>query len=511
MSLKSQIYDRVKDTIEPYFSKDSLKAKVFRGGIWLGTGAFTQQLVKFGRNLLLTRLLAPEAFGLMALAMSASTILHSMTDIGVKEAIIQHPRGSEHNYAVAAWWLAFGRSVLLYAAFFTLAPYIARFYAIPQLSPLLRIVTLSVIFEGAFSSGVYLAVKKMNFSRWAIFTHGGGILGSILTIVLSFLIRGVWALAIGVLFEAVFCCILSYIVCPYPAALIFDGKAIRELLKFSKGLFGLSFLNFIFSRVDVVVMAKLFSPTALGFYVMAVNLVQTPASFGMNMLGQTMLPTLAHVQNDDRRMNRILLQVWSFITVLGVPVLTLMFFCGRSIITLAYGKDYAVATGALIVASCVILVNLLNGQITSVFYAKGLPQLHRGCVLIMAITAMCLIYPSVKMFGIMGGQLACLVAVIAGFIYQIIRVHSLTGFRMGAYGKTLLLSAAMSLAVAVMCLASWLSPSLNRPLLKIAFGLVGCLIAYTLGAVVFLKSESEVKEPQRFPEEPLPVCNTNVE
>ncbi len=107
---------------------DSLKAKVLRGGAWLGSGNVAEQAARFGRNMILTRLLAPEAFGALAIVLSAGGVLQSFTDIGVREGLVQNPNGGEDHYVNTAWWLGFGRAVSLAAVLFAVAPLVARFY-----------------------------------------------------------------------------------------------------------------------------------------------------------------------------------------------------------------------------------------------------------------------------------------------------------------------------------------------------------------------------------------------
>ncbi len=211
----ARVYRRLKKSAEVALSGDGLKAKVFRGGAWLGGGSIAEQAMRFGRSMLLTRLLAPEAFGTMAVIMSASSAIHTITDIGIKEALIQNPRGSEEHYMGAAWWLALGRAVTLAFLVCLIAPWMASFYGNSEITPLLRVATLSVILDGAFSSRAYIAMKEMKFSRWAAINHGGGIIGIVITVVLSFFIRDVWALVLGLCSESAARCVLSFVICPY--------------------------------------------------------------------------------------------------------------------------------------------------------------------------------------------------------------------------------------------------------------------------------------------------------
>ena len=492
MSVVSDLYGRLAKPAEGMLSGEGLKAKVFRGGAWLATGSVAEQTVRFARSMLLARLLAPEAFGTMAVIISASSAIHTITDMGVKEALIQNPRGTEPHYMGAAWWLALGRALSLSSLLFLLAPWMARFYGNAELTPLLRVATLGVVLDGAFSSRAYIAIKEMKFSKWAAINHGGGILGIVMTVVLSFFLRDVWALVLGVCAESASRCALSFIFCPYFPSLSWDTEAFRDLLKFSKGLFGLSFLNLIFARTDIFVLAKLYPAAALGLYSMAIYLAQTPVAYIMNLLGQTMLPTFSQIQNDHPRINRVLLHVTALLVFLGVPALVFVFFCGHSLLTIVFGSRYSAATSALIATCAVALVNLLNAQLTTVFYAKGRPQLHRTCVLIMALMMMALIYPFAKWFGLAGGQLACLVSVIVGYVFQLVRIHGLTGLSLPRYGKSFPVAAAISIGVVAVCLSTKLSPALERPVPTIVAGVLGCLLAYGVSAAVLFHNGRRV-------------------
>ena len=243
-----------------------------RGGLFLTAGSVAEQASRFARNIILARLLAPSAFGTMAIVMSSSAFVTALTEIGHKDPAIQNPRGGEDEYLNASWWMGIGRSLLTYGVIFLMAPFVAHFYGNAELSALLRITMLSMLFEGAMSPRSILPQKEMKFGRWMAISNGGAICGVILTVVLSFVLRDVWALAIGSCSEYGFRCLLSYIVCPGLPRLGWDPKAVRELYGFSRQGLGMSFLNLIFALVpDFFVLAKLYTATTLGVYTMAVD------------------------------------------------------------------------------------------------------------------------------------------------------------------------------------------------------------------------------------------------
>jgi O-antigen/teichoic acid export membrane protein len=481
------LYARGKATVERVLLGGGLRAKTMRGGVYLAGGSIAEQGCRFVRNMILTRLLAPSAFGAMAIVMSSSALLAALTEIGQRYAVIQNPRGGEEAYLNAGWWMGMGRAVFMYGLVFAMAPFVAHFYGNAELSALLRVTLLSTLFEGAMSPRSILPQKKMQFGRWMTITNGGGICGVVLTVALSFVLRDVWALAIGSCSENAFRCLLSYIVCPGLPTLRWDRSAFRELYGFSKQGFGLSFLNFIFTRTDIFVLGKLYSATALGVYTMAVYLVQTPAVFLTNMLVQTLLPAFSHVQEDRERVNRILIEVTSWMVLLGFPAMVGFYLCGSSLLRLIYGTRYVNAAGPLAVAAVVAFLSLLNVLITSVFAAMGRPGLHRRAVAASAVIMMVLIYPACKLLGVVGGQVAALFAIVASYALQIWRMRGLTDLDLLRYGRVFVpavLASAGALAIGLVARFVGLA---DKPSVNITVGVAVCAIAYAMSVPAFLR------------------------
>ena len=477
-----------------FVAGSSLGKKAMHGGAWLGTGSAAEQVFRFARNMLLTRLLAPEAFGLMAIILSISSAVDTFTEIGVREAVIQNPKGHEDRYVNSAWWLSLSRSLCLYVLIFIAAPWIAKFYNNQEMTHLVRVALLSIVFVGATSSKAFVALKEMQFKRWAVIQHGGGVCGTLTVITLAFFIRGVWALAIGFALENLIRCVLSYAICPFWPKLQIDRESMKDLLTFSKRVFGLSFLNLVYGRADVFLLGRLYPAADLGIYIMAVYLVQVPTGFAMNMLGQVLMPTFSQIQNDHRRINRVLARVTSVVILVMVPGLVFAAVSGRNLLGLFYGHRYAAAYWPLVVAGFVALINLVNAQITTILYASGRPQLHRRCVAFMAVAMVILIYPLVKHFGVVGGQIACLISVSIGYATQVIQVRQLTGFRLTSQFKSVVLAGMTTFGVLLMLLAVRGTKLMIAPTPNIALGLFVSGLVLALGCLVFVREIREQKQ-----------------
>jgi O-antigen/teichoic acid export membrane protein len=482
-------YERINAKLSDLLLGDALRAKVMRGGAWLGSGNVAEQATRFARNMILTRLLAPSAFGAMAIVMSSSAVVAALTEVGTRQAVIQNPKGGEKEYLDAGWWMGLGRALFTYLIIFAMAPWVAHFYGIANLSALLRVTLLGTLFDGAMSPRSALAQRELKFGRWMFITNGGAICGVILTIVLSFVLHNVWALAIGFGSENAFRCFLSYILYPGFPSLKWERNAARELYQFSRQAFGLSFLNLIFSRTDIFVLGKLYSSTELGLYSMGIGLIVTPSIFLTNMFAQTLFPALTHVQDDKERLNRILIEVTSWLVLLGLPGVAVIFLCGHSLLSVAYGARYVAAAAPLAVAAAVVFLNMLNAAITCVFVAVGRPGLHRRAVAASAIVMVVTIIPACKLFGMVGGQIAALLAVIVSYFIQVFRMRELTGLDLLRYGRSVLPATLISAGVLAAGYGLRFFGLATKPVENMTLGAAACIIAYGLSAFVFMKSK----------------------
>lgn len=487
-----ETFGRLRNAAFRSFLGEGLRARATRGGIWLGSASFLEQLFRFTRNMLLARLLAPSAFGAMAIVVSASSLVSSFSDVGIWPAIIHNPRGATTPYLNAAWWLGMVRAILMYGTIYLAAPWIGHFYGNSALCALLRVALLSVVLDGLLSPRSKLAQKEMTFGRWAFISNGGGICGVALTIGLSFVLRDVWALAIGYATENAFRCLFSYLLYPGLPSPRWDRQALKDILHFSKGMVGLAFLNLLFARSDIFVLGKLHPASSLGHYSLAVSLVQTPTIFLISMLTQTLTPAFAHVQNDKERLNRILTEVTSWLVLIGVPAVAMVWLCGSSLLTVFFGRSYSATpvAHALGFAAVVALLNTLNSLITNLFFATGEPALHRLAVAASAIVMVIVVYPACRLLGLEGGQVAAVIAIAASYLLQVLRIRHVTGLNLLRYSNTFA-PAVLTVAGIAAVGASARFLGLNRnPAADIAVAATACLLAYVCCLPLFARIRS---------------------
>jgi O-antigen/teichoic acid export membrane protein len=107
---------------------DTLKARCARSSVILGIGAFVAKFLGFGSKIVLTRLLIPEDMGLMVMILSLTALFEVLTEVGIKQSVIQHKNGAEPEYLNMAWWFQSLRGIGLYSVAFIAAPWLCEFY-----------------------------------------------------------------------------------------------------------------------------------------------------------------------------------------------------------------------------------------------------------------------------------------------------------------------------------------------------------------------------------------------
>jgi len=463
------------------FSGSSLKARGARGATILGVATGVERTLRLARSMLLARILAPDAFGTMAMVIAASSIFETLSDVGIRQSIIQSKRGADADYLNVAWWFQSIRGIGLYLVGILVAPWVSRFYGMPELTSLMRVSFIAMIFNGLTSPRVYVLEKKLQFGRFVLLTQGSGLISTLLTIGLAFYLRNVWALVIGLVAEAAVRCVLSFVLCPLLPQISIDRGSLKELLNFAKGMFGLSFLSVIIPQIPVIVLGKMVSGQQLGMYYMALQLADQPVQLFYRIVGRIILPAFAEKQDNRESLCRAMLAMARSAGVFGIPLLAFAIMCAGPILSLVYGSQYS-AVAIPFALLCVWGLAQMEGiKVASILLGLGLPRLHRRAVALRGLLLAGLIYPCTVYWGLSGAAAAALVAYSAGLIVPFGWLRKLIKLDLTEYMRSwlpgLLLSVLVIVPAGLLKLARVRYAGINT----VTAGLA-CLAALVIGA-----------------------------
>lgn len=249
--------------------------RIFRGEIFTAIWCFGAiSVIKLGSSLVLTRLLYPEAFGIITILFSIVFVLEMLGDVGIVGLLIRHEKGNDPRFYNTLWTVRLGRSVLNGLALFALAPYLAHWYGVPELSETLRIFSIWFLFFGLESMSFVLAVRNKQTQPVNYTQLLGVLVSSTLAIGYSFVYHDHLGMVYGTIIDRALVSAISYRIYPnVRPRFVFDREALRELFDFAKYVMPSSTITLVIVQFDKVIFLKLFSLKLLGIYGLAGNII----------------------------------------------------------------------------------------------------------------------------------------------------------------------------------------------------------------------------------------------
>ena len=234
------------------------------------------QAIYFVRLLILARLLAPDAFGLLAIATVALGVMLQLSDVGMIPALVQRRDATVEHYN-AAWTVGLLRASLVAALLICAAPAGARLFGEPRATPIIQALALRPIIEAAASIGVARLTRELRYRDLAFMYVPGAMIDMVTAITMAPSL-GVWALVAGALAGAMTTTLLSYAFAPHRPGFVFRTEAIAPLVRFGRWVMLTGAVGLIGSTMLQVVLSRRLGAGALGQYFLASKVAGLPFS-----------------------------------------------------------------------------------------------------------------------------------------------------------------------------------------------------------------------------------------
>jgi lipopolysaccharide exporter len=248
----------------------NLKGELFSSTFTYGATA----LIKLSSSLILTRLLAPQAYGIFGILLSIVFIVNLVSDVGTSAFLIRHPRGGEAKFIHAVWTIRFLRCLLNFSAVFLAAPIIAAIYSTPVLTNALRIFSFQFLIAGFESMSFILSQRdqKARIGNYADLISSAAM--TVFVIVAASILRSYLALIYGVLLQQALLTIGSHFFYRnIGIRFAYDREVAAEQFKFAGFVLPSSLLTMVLSQYDKLILLKLFNLTLVGIYSVAGNML----------------------------------------------------------------------------------------------------------------------------------------------------------------------------------------------------------------------------------------------
>lgn len=289
----------------------SLRKRALRAGSWNLVSQVASQVMRLGGNLIMARLLLPEMFGVMVIATTVSILLHLLSDVGLRQNIIQSHRGDDPDFLNTAWTVQIIRGFLLFALTLLLAlgAWLAQLaelwpadstYAAPVLPMVLAVTGLSAAIWGFQSTKIDVAVRTFQQKRVVLVDLASQVAGLVVMLVLGLLTHSIWALVLSGLVSAVVWTVLGHTALEGPNNhLRWDRSALTELIVFGRWILLSSMVGVLAMYGDRIWFGASMSAAQLGVYSIAVLILGAVQTALMKIVGAVALPAFSEAARSD--------------------------------------------------------------------------------------------------------------------------------------------------------------------------------------------------------------------
>jgi O-antigen/teichoic acid export membrane protein len=463
---------------------------------WRTTQLALSQIISLLRLIVLARIVAPDAFGLVAVAAVVLSLFMGVSNFGMVQALVQHPNPGDAEYD-AAWTLRVLRAAAVTVALVVAGPLLAGLYGAPEAAGVIRLLALRPLIDALGSIGVARLTRTLGFRGLALMTIAGTLADAVTAISLAPAL-GVWALVIGTLTGATVQSVLSYVVAPHRPRFRVEGRAATPLMAYGRWVLLTSIVALAGTALVHLWISRSLGPAALGTYFVASRLAFMPGEVAAAVIGAVAFPLFAAQRADLDRSASTFSALFSGQVILLFPLCAIIVALAPELES-ALGPRWTGAAPTAQVLAVACMIGVFGDSVTPLLHGRGRADRVLVIEIVQTGTQVLLLWPLIGAYGVagaavawLGGNAASQVAC-AAFARDVLpRALGPQALRRLATG-TIAAAAAAAAAGAVRLLADGFAA-------LIAGGVAGVIAAAL--TLAFFNSVLELKLPELLPWHP---------
>ena len=409
---------------------DGLKARATRGSL-LTIGQFgIANFLRLASNLILTRILFPEAFGLMALVMVVIAALEMFSVTGIGPSIIQNKRGEDPAFLNTAWSVQIIRGFVLWAFAILLAGPAATFYDQPLLAQMIPVAGFAAVIAGFQSTNIFTADRNLTLGKLTVVEILSQFLSIAAMILAAWYTQSAWSLLLAPLGAALVKTVMSHVYLPgIRNRFSWESEAFWAIFHYGKYIFIGSIAGYLIKSGDRMILGKFVTLTELAVYNFGYFLATVPVMLSNAVGVKLFMPIYSRMAgttdpNDIRQRTRA-----RGIMVTGMLVLSIFFsLIGVWLVKLLYEAEYHLAGPIMVL----IAIGYMPAMI---IHSYGLRLLGEGSSrdmtifsIVQALFQLLILLVGVQQLGLMGAIIAPPLAVACVYPLLAWQVHRYDGW-----------------------------------------------------------------------------------
>ncbi|MDS9466340.1 oligosaccharide flippase family protein [Paracoccus sp. MBLB3053] len=369
----SQDADATTELSEPQQSRKAMASRALGSGAWSTINFGVAQVMRLGSNLILTRLLSPDDFGLMALVTSCMIGLTMFSDMGLGPSIAQSKRGDDPDFLNTAWTIKVIRGFIILAVAIVMAWPMSIFFNAPAFAWIFPTAAASMVVGGFFPTRIDTAARHLQLRRLTIIELTNQFLGILILIALALIMRNVWALAIGSVMGAfVQLAMFHYFLPGHIDRFGMERTAREEIVKFGKWIFFSTICGFLLFQGDRIILGRILTLEQLGIFNIGQFLGTLPAVLGAAIASRLFIPIYReHPPGESAENRRALQRIRGGFSLLLMSMAIVLSLVGPSVVDFLYDSRYLHAGGILVAVACIQMLIVIPMSYETAALASG--------------------------------------------------------------------------------------------------------------------------------------------
>jgi len=412
-------------SLNEFLKGDGTRARALRSSAILVFGFGSSNVLRLASNLVLARLLFPEAFGLMSLVYVFLTGLAMFSDLGLNLSIIQNKRGEEPEFLNTAWTLQIIRGVILWLCACALAYPAALIYGEPQLALLLPVVGLTAIIQGFTTTKIALANRNLQIGVQVSTDLASQVVTLIVTAVMAWFTGSVWSLVVGSLVGAVLKVVAQHLTLKGPPnRWHWDRELAWDMIHFGKYIFLSSIAGFLINQSDRAILGGYISLTDLGIFMVGFMFATVPVELARAAGSQIVFPLFSKfppAQSADNRAK--VLKARRLILLATVALSGLLSLVSVPMVELLYDERYHKAGPILALLGFTVTAQIATSNYDGSYLGSGDSKQHFYLISAQAAVQVVTSFLLISRFGILGAIFAVGLTMLLSYPLRARAVH----------------------------------------------------------------------------------------
>lgn len=408
-----------------------LNTKIKSGVFWSTLDFLSKTVLQFVLQIVLARVLFPEDFGLVGMAVVFSTIIRAFVEFGMGAALIQlKEREFSDSYLYTAYWTGLVVNIILYLLIYiVVSPLIATFYDEPQLEQIFPVLSLGIIINSFNMVQLVKLTRELDFRSLTIIGFISTAVATVISILMAYTGFGIWSIVVHQPLVAFISLPLYLLINRWVPKLHWNKQEFKKIFSFGLYTSGTQITNSINSQLDFLLIGKLLSAQPLGLYSLAFQVTDLVKSKVVTIVTKVMYPVYAKIQDDKERVRSYYEDVIKFNFLIIAPIMSLMVIFAYDLVTFIFGDKWEASVPLVRILAIGSLIQVLASSNTSLIRGIGYPKLE---FMLQFFKAVLIFIPSiiigVYLNGIIGASWAVVVNYSAAVIIAHIVLYRLIGY-----------------------------------------------------------------------------------